>query len=434
MWSAVFLLDMKGKVLIYRNYRGDVSRSVADKFSRVLQESESDIKPVFTIDGVTYAFIAYRNVCLLAVTRKNCNVTTALYYMHRLREVLCVYLGELEEESIRDNFVIIYELLDETMDFGYPQITDADILLKYIRTDAHKLTRRGAAGASASSALAPPDAVTNAVSWREPGIMHKRNEVFLDVVEKVHMLVAPSGAVLSSAISGAVEMRTYLTGMPDLKLGLNERAMLAAAGKAVRGKAVDLEDVKFHRCVRLTDYERDKVISFIPPDGPFTLMTYRISTPLKPVIEVKAAITKHGRSRLEYAVSIRTRFKPRSTASVVEVIIPVPSDVDSPAFQAAPMQKVTYVPDISAFKWVVKGMAGGQVHRMRAQFGRPSVEGDGDDEWRKPISVRFEIPYFTVSGLSVRYLRVLEKSGYQAQPWVRYITQAGDYQCRMASS
>ena len=33
------------------------------------------------------------------------------------------YFRELEEESIRDNFVIIYELLDEMMDFGYPQVS-----------------------------------------------------------------------------------------------------------------------------------------------------------------------------------------------------------------------------------------------------------------------------------------------------------------------
>ena len=32
------------------------------------------------------------------------------------------YFRELEEESIRDNFVVIYELLDEMMDFGYPQV------------------------------------------------------------------------------------------------------------------------------------------------------------------------------------------------------------------------------------------------------------------------------------------------------------------------
>jgi len=38
------------------------------------------------------------------------------------------YFGELDEESIRDNFVIIYELMDETMDFGYPQAMDSKIL------------------------------------------------------------------------------------------------------------------------------------------------------------------------------------------------------------------------------------------------------------------------------------------------------------------
>ncbi len=41
---------------------------------------------------------------------------------HRLiqqPQVFNEYFKELEEESIRDNFVIIYELLDEMMDFGY---------------------------------------------------------------------------------------------------------------------------------------------------------------------------------------------------------------------------------------------------------------------------------------------------------------------------
>lgn len=39
-----------------------------------------------------------------------------------LLQVFKSYFKELEEESIRDNFVIIYELLDEMMDFGYPQV------------------------------------------------------------------------------------------------------------------------------------------------------------------------------------------------------------------------------------------------------------------------------------------------------------------------
>lgn len=49
-----------------------------------------------------------------------------------------------------------------------------------------------------------------------------------------------------------------------------------------------------------------------------------------------------------------------------------------------------------------------------------------DVDTRAPISVKYEIPYFTVSGIQVRYLKIVEKSGYQALPWVRYITKNGD--------
>lgn len=35
---------------------------------------------------------------------------------------------DFEEESVRDNFVVFYELLDEMMDFGYPQTTESRIL------------------------------------------------------------------------------------------------------------------------------------------------------------------------------------------------------------------------------------------------------------------------------------------------------------------
>jgi AP-1 complex subunit mu len=45
---------------------------------------------------------------------------------------LTEYFKELEEESIRDNFVIVYELLDEMMDFGYPQTTESKILQEYV--------------------------------------------------------------------------------------------------------------------------------------------------------------------------------------------------------------------------------------------------------------------------------------------------------------
>ena len=102
----------------------------------------------------------------------------------------------------------------------------------------------------------------------------------------------------------------------------------------------------------------------------------------------------------------------------------------------------------------------------RAEFSLPSITAEeGAQEKKAPIRVKFEIPYFTVSGIQVihlmfvvcvsnilsvvfsrslqsewfvilcimqvRYLKIIEKSGYQALPWVRYITMAGEYELRL---
>jgi AP-1 complex subunit mu len=285
----------------------------------------------------------------------------------------------------------------------------------------------------------PPVALTNAVSWRAEGIKHKKNEIFLDVVEKLNLLVAANGTVLHSEIQGAVRMKSFLSGMPELKLGLNDKMMFEATGKGnqARGKSVELEDIKFHQCVRLARFENDRTISFIPPDGEFDLMTYRLNTHVKPLIWVEAVVEPHKGSRIEYMIKTRSQFKAKSVANNVEIIIPVPSDVDSPSFKSS-VGNVTYLPDKDAVVWKIKQFHGGREYLMRAHFGLPSISAGGDqagkkeNSWKKPIAVKFEIPYFTTSGIQVRYLKIIEKSGYQALPWVRYITANGDYQLRMA--
>ena len=39
-----------------------------------------------------------------------------------------------------------------------------------------------------------------------------------------------------------------------------------------KGKAIEMEDVKFHQCVKLSRFENDRTISFIPPDGAFVIL------------------------------------------------------------------------------------------------------------------------------------------------------------------
>ena len=83
-------------------------------------------------------------------------------------------------------------------------------------------------------------AVTNAVSWRSEGIKYKKNEVFLDVVESVNLLVNSNGSVVRSEVLGALKMRTFLTGMPECKLGLNDKVRLCTRATISPSAGVDL--------------------------------------------------------------------------------------------------------------------------------------------------------------------------------------------------
>lgn len=422
--SALFILDLKGRVILSRDYRGDISAKSIERFISKVSELEETGKltPIIYDEGISFTYVQYSNLFLLIASRTNVNAAALLGFLHKLKEVFIHYFNELEEESLRDNFVIAYELLDEVMDYGYPQFTEAKILSEFIKTDAYRMEVQAR----------PPMAVTNAVSWRSEGIRYKKNEVFLDVVESVNLLVNSNGTVVRSEVVGALKMRTFLSGMPECKLGLNDKVLFEAQGRGGKNKAVDLEDMKFHQCVRLARFENDRTISFIPPDGAFDLMTYRLNQNVKPLIWVECKVEKHSRSRTEYLVKARSQFKERSAATNVEILLPLPPDAIQPTVRAS-QGSAMYAPEKEVLVWKIKNFPGGKEFMLRCKFGLPSVAAEEEAHGRMPpIRVTFEIPYFTVSGIQVRYLKVIEKSGYQALPWVRYITTGGEYEIRMA--
>eukprot|EP00161_Ancyromonas_sigmoides_P009368 TRINITY_DN2325_c0_g1_i1.p2 TRINITY_DN2325_c0_g1~~TRINITY_DN2325_c0_g1_i1.p2 ORF type:complete len:433 (-),score=220.36 TRINITY_DN2325_c0_g1_i1:21-1319(-) len=429
--SAVYLMDHKGKILISRNYRGDIPMAASDLFvSRLMEDEDSALKPVFHESGVSFVWIQHNGLYLMATTRRNSNATMVMLYLYRMVDVFREYFRVLNAEAILDNFVVCYELMDEMMDYGYPQSTEGKILQEYITQEGHKQDR--------GVAKALPLAVTGAVSWRKEGIKYRKNEVFLDVVESVNLLVSAHGTLLRSEIVGAIKLRCYLSGMPELKLGLNDRILFENAGRSTGGaggaKAIEMEDVKFHQCVRLSQFESNRTIAFVPPDGEFELMSYRLSTQIRPLIWVEAVIEPHSGSRIEYLVKAKSQFKSRSTANQVRIEVPVPPDADSPQFKSS-IGSVKYVPERDVIVWSIRQFAGQKEYLMRAHFGLPSISDEDRAQVKAPIRCSFEIPYYTTSGLSVRFLKVIPGRGsdnYTALPWVRYITQAGDYEIRLA--
>lgn len=105
--------------------------SAIEKFPTLLSEAEDEssaVPPCFSHEGINYLYIRHNNLYVLALSKLNTNAAEILHFLHKIIGVFSEYFKVVEEESIRDNFVIIYELLDEMMDFGYPQITESKIL------------------------------------------------------------------------------------------------------------------------------------------------------------------------------------------------------------------------------------------------------------------------------------------------------------------
>lgn len=427
MASQIHFLDIKGKLLLSRDYKGDISPHAIEKFPLLLLDLENEenddanYRPFISDQGINYIYINHNNLYVCALTKRNENVMEIIVFLSKLIEVLKLYFKRLEEESIRDNFVIIYELLDEVMDFGIPQMTDTNLLKQYITQDYFKLIR-----SSSQRMVQPPNAVTNSVNWRSEGITYRKNEAFLDVIESINMLINAQGQVLNSEILGQVKVKSYLSGMPDLRLGLNDKGIF---NNESTNKNIELEDIKFHQCVRLSKFENEKVITFIPPDGEFTLMSYRLSPNqylLKPLIAVNCKTVVHKHSRIEIICSVRAQIKRKSVANNVQLIIPLPDDADTPKF-TPDYGSVKWIPEKSCLIWKLRTFPGGRQFHMRGELGLPAVMDPESVIAKKPIRVNFSIPYFTTSGIQVRYLRINEpKLHYQSYPWVRYITEAGD--------
>jgi AP-2 complex subunit mu-1 len=322
------------------------------------------------------------------------------------------YFEEFSEAAIKNNFVLIYELLDEVMDFGYPQMADPAILKQYIFqkgfiTEAARQTREDKAAQSTLQ-------VTGAVGWRREGIKYKKNEVFLDIVEEVNVLVNAKGELLRSDVVGKMIMKAFLTGMPDIKIGLNDK----------------VEDVKFHQSVNLGRFNAEKVVSFVPPDGEFELMAYRCSDNIHLPFRVLPVVNEQSRTRLEINLKVASAYELKVFAINTVITIPVPDQTAS-ADIVQSIGKAKYDAKRNAIVWKIKRFTGVQEHSLVANVELISTTKERKPWTRPPIQLSFQVPMYSASGLRVQYLKVWEKSNQKVDKWVRKVCKAGDFSVRI---
>lgn len=202
---------------------------------------------------------------LLATTTGETPPLIIIEFLHRVFEIFEEYFGTVEESSIKENFSTVYQLLEEMMDYGYPLTTEPNALKAMIKPPSviSRLTLATIGGTSNVSDVLPDGTISN-MPWRKTGVKYAQNEIYLDIIEEVDAIVDSSGAVVTSEVSGSISANSRLSGVPDLTLSFVDPGLL--------------DDCSFHPCVRYNRFERDRVVSFVPPDGAFELMRYRVNT------------------------------------------------------------------------------------------------------------------------------------------------------------
>ncbi|KAJ5379035.1 Clathrin adaptor mu subunit C-terminal [Penicillium cosmopolitanum] len=443
MLSGILVFNQKGENLIFRAFRSDCRPRLADIFRIQVISNPQVRSPILTLGSTTFSHVKHENIYLVAVTKSNANAALVFEFLYRLILLGKSYFGKFDEEAVKNNFVLIYELLDEILDFGYPQNTETDTLKMYITTE----------GVKSAIANSPTDSsritmqATGALSWRRSDIKYRKNEAFVDVIEDVNLLMSATGTVLRADVNGQIVMRAYLTGTPECKFGLNDRLLLdtgdssggkgsknggisGPGGKATRAAAgsVTLEDCQFHQCVKLGRFDADRIISFVPPDGEFELMRYRATENVNLPFKVQPIVREIGTTKVEYSVAIKANYSSKLFASNVIIRIPTPLNT-AKTTERTSQGRAKYEPEHNNIVWKIPRFSGQSEFVLNAEATLTSMTHQ--KAWsRPPISLSFSILMFTSSGLLVRYLKVFEKSDYSSVKWVRYMTRAGSYEIR----
>lgn len=95
---------------------------------------------------------------------------------------------------------------------------------------------------------------TSANAWRREGIYYKKNNIYIDVVETTNVVFSSKGTVLKTDVSGSINVKCELSGMPECKFGMNDKLFLQRTNVNERGVSID--DTKFHQCVKLNKFDK----------------------------------------------------------------------------------------------------------------------------------------------------------------------------------
>ncbi|XP_065779952.1 AP-4 complex subunit mu-1 isoform X2 [Muntiacus reevesi] len=435
MISQFFILSSKGDPLIYKDFRGDSGgRDVAELFYRKLTGLPGDESPVVMHhDDRHFIHIRHSGLYLVATTSENISPFSLLELLSRLATLLGDYCGSLGEATISRNVALVYELLDEVLDYGYVQTTSTEVLRNFIQTEAvvskpfslFDLSSVGLFGAETQQSKVAPSSAASRPVLSSRSDQSQKNEVFLDVVERLSVLIASNGSLLKVDVQGEIRLKSFLPSGSEMRIGLTEEFCVGKSELRGYGPGIRVDEVSFHSSVYLDEFESHRILRLQPPQGELTVMRYQLSDDLPSPLPFRlfpSVQWDRGSGRLQVYLKLRCDLPSKSLSQEL----------------SSPEQKAELAE--GALRWDLPRVQGGSQLSGLFQMdvpGLPGPPGQGPSTSAPlglgPASLSFELPRHTCSGLQVRFLRLAFRPCGSTSPhkWVRHLSHSDAYIIRI---
>lgn len=418
MISSLFALNLSGEVIIEKQFREKIPRSSLEDFWSmyiapipVIEDAPS----VIQYSRFAFIHILRNNVVLLGITTQEVPPMLVIEVLSMIGNTISAYLKELTEDSLRENFSVVYQLLEELIQNGYPLTTELHVLEELVPppTLENKVRSILEGGKKKGRYLDG-----QMVPWRAQDLKYSTNEILFDFWENMDITIDAEGGLVRASVRGSCEVHCRLSGMPDVLLQLKNSEIF--------------DDVSFHRCVRTHRYETDRSFSFVPPDGNFTLFEYRCKPlhSLQPPFYVNPQVTfsKEG-GRINCMIGVRPQNALDKDKEIHKMVvhIPLPPQTDTVTIPSCSHGTHSFNSSSKVLTWKVGHLSMSSSPSLSGefQFGNNNteylMEGTGEN-----VTVEFQVPNLAISGVRVDSVSILNES-YTPYKGVKYITKAGRF-------
>nr|KAF6439730.1 adaptor related protein complex 4 subunit mu 1 [Rousettus aegyptiacus] len=287
MISQFFILSSKGDPLIYKDFRGDSGgRDVAELFYRKLTGLPGEESPVVMHhDDRHFIHIRHSSLYLVATTSEN---------------------------------ISPFSLFD--------------------------LSSVGLFGAETQQGKVAPSSAASRPVLSSRSDQSQKNEVFLDIVERLSVLIASNGSLLKVDVQGEIRLKSFLPSGCEMRIGLTEEFCVGKSELRGYGPGIRVDEVSFHSSVHLDEFESHRILRLQPPQGELTVMRYQLSDDLSSPLPFRlfpSVQWDRGSGKLQVYLKLRCDLPPKSQALNVRLHLPLPRGVVSLSQElSSPEQKV----------------------------------------------------------------------------------------------